>query len=138
MHHFKENYPTLFNYDIHSLNADIGMLLRAPVKSFSSMRIHLPSFQDDYIDHMVRCTGSRTFRQKESCADWVWLTPAANKAQAIRKIPGGLNGRIPAKLNYILKIRLNRGDIVYRLAHVTITTVVGMRTAAREEGMVKV
>ena len=98
----------------------------------------MPSFQDDYIDYIVRSTGSRLFRRKETHADWVWVIPGANKTHNIQETPGGLNGRIPTRLNSIFKIRLNRGDMVYQLAHVTMTTVIGARTAGREEGMVKV
>ena len=38
----------------------------------------------------------------------------------------------------MFKIRLNHRDMVYRLAHVMITTVIGMHMAGWEEGMVKV
>ena len=68
----------------------------------------------------------------------MWLTPTTNKAQAIHETPSGLNGRISAKLNCIFKIQLNRGDIVYRLAYIIMTTIVSVRMAAREEGIVKV
>ena len=58
------------------------MFSNSPVESFSSMRSRLPSFQDDYIDHIVRSTGSRIFRRKDTRADWVWLTHHSFTMQA--------------------------------------------------------
>ena len=52
--------------------------------------------------------------------------------------PGGMNDRIPARLNCIFKMRITRGDLVYRLAHATLTTIVGGRRVKNDEGMFKV
>ena len=71
-------------------------------------------------------------------ADWVWVIPGTNKTHNIRETPGGLNGHIPIRLNSIFKIRLNRRDMVYWLAHVMMTTIIGTCMVGREEGMVKV
>ena len=112
-HYFKENYSTLFNYNLHDPNADVHTLFTSPIESFSSLQTQLPSFQNDYIDHIVRLTGLQLFQYKKMHANWVWVIPAANKIHNIRETPGGLNGHIPIRLNSIFKIQLNRRDMVY-------------------------
>ena len=43
-HYFKENYPILFNYNLHDPNANVHILVTSPVESFSNLRIWLPLF----------------------------------------------------------------------------------------------
>ena len=52
--------------------------------------------------------------------DWVWIRKGDSDM-----VPGGMSDRIPARLNCIFKMRITRGDLVYRLAHATLTTIVG-------------
>jgi hypothetical protein len=54
------------------------------------------------------------------------------------RIEGALDGRIPAKLNALFKLRDLDARITYRLAHITILSVVGSPTPDGPEGMVRV
>src|SRR5258705_12320640 len=49
-----------------------------------------------------------------------------------------MSDRIPVRLNCIFKMRITCGDLVYRLAHATLTTIVGGRRVKNDEGMFKV
>ena len=53
-------------------------------------------------------------------------------------IPGGINDRLPAKLNCIFKIWIPHENAVYRLAHISSTTIVGGRSIDNDEGMIRV
>jgi hypothetical protein len=136
--YFKLNYPTLFAYDTMDPCADFDELLAGPVQAFSSLRIHFPSFQGgEYVDHIVRSTGSRSFRGKGCRSDWVWVS-LGNRGNTREYTAGGLNDRVPGKLNCIFKVRIKRGEGVCRLAHITLMTIVGARTTGNEEGMWRV
>ena len=51
---------------------------------------------------------------------------------------GGMSDRILARLNCIFKMHITHSDLIYRLAHATLTTIVGGRRVKNDEGMLKV
>ena len=53
-------------------------------------------------------------------------------------IPGGLNGRLQRKLNALFKLRHEEANTSYRLAHISLLSVVGSATPDGSEGMVRV
>ena len=53
-------------------------------------------------------------------------------------IPGGLNSRLPAKVNALFKLRDVEANTSYRLAHISLLSVVGSPTPDGSEGMVRV
>src|SRR5258706_8408265 len=134
-----KNHRDLFIYDARNPNADVSDLLKGVVEPFCSLRIRFPAFSGDgFTDHIVRSTGSSKFRSKVSRADWIWLIQGENTNGSHGHVPGALNKYIPARLNCLFKLRISRGDHVYRFAHVSLTTVVGGKLAKNEEGMIKV
>ena len=136
LEYFRENH---FTYDTPgNPSADCLTILAATCEPFFSLQLTLPSFQDDEtVHHICRATGKRQWRGKRPRADWVWLNRSLNSRNSTYT-PGGLNGRIPARLNCIFKVKIPGGDQIYRLVHVTLTSLVGPKTMSNEEGMIKV
>ncbi|KAF8448466.1 hypothetical protein BGX38DRAFT_1142765 [Terfezia claveryi] len=60
------------------------------------------------------------------------------RKSAQEKVPGGLDGRVPAKLNALFKLRDMAAKDTYRLTHVSLMTIVGSSTPDGPEGMVRV
>ena len=137
LRYFQQNHPLLYNYDQNSPSADYFSIFSAPCEPFFSLHLTLPSFQDETIDHICRATGTCKFRGSNPRADWIWISYITRNRQAVHVL-GGLNDLIPARLNCIFKIRVSRGEQVYRLVHITLMSVVGSRTMNNEEGMIRV
>ena len=111
-------------------------LTDAPIEAFNTLSIAVPTFNNDgHIVHKVRCTGLQLFRKKEQRQDWVFVRhhPASAKA-----IPGSLNGKVPARLNVVFKLRDALANTSYRLAHITLYKVIGSQTPNGPEGMIRV
>ena len=130
--YFRQNHSVF--YDFSSPSADYSTFF----EPFSSLQLTLPSFQDEAtIHHVCRATGKRQWRGKSPRADWVWLKQSSNGRNSTYT-SGGLNSRIPARLNCIFKVRIPREQQVYRLVHITPTFVIGPKTISNEEGIIKV
>src|SRR5258706_9516685 len=114
--------------------SDADRLLTYPVLYYNTLRLSVISLDKKaYITHFARCTGLSLFRNRESRADWIWVR---RRARLPNEQPGGLNGRIPAKLNALFKLRGPEG--IYRLVYITLTKCIGSPIPTGEEGMVRV
>ena len=121
----------------HQVDSDVARLLEAPVEAFNTLQVAVPTFNDDgYNLHCMRCTGPHLFRKQDKRSDWVFIR--RRKAARGTKVTGGLDGKIPAKLNALFKLRDINANRSYRLAHISLLTVVGSPTPDGPEGMVRV
>jgi len=109
----------------------------APLEAFNTLQVAVPTFNDDgYNLHCMRCTGPNLLRKQDRHNDCVFIRH--RKATAGTKVTGGLNGVIPAKLNALFKLRDIDANTSYRLAHISLLTVVGSPTPDGPEGMVRI
>jgi len=109
----------------------------ARLEAFNTLQVAVPTFNDDgYNLHRMRCTGPKLFRKQDRRNDWVFIR--RRKATAGTKVTGGLDGLIPVKLNALFKLRDIDANTSYRLAHISLLTVVGSPTPDGPEGMVRV
>jgi len=119
------------------LDSDVECIMDAPLEAFNTLQVTVPTFNDDgYNLHRIRCTGPNLFRKQNRRNDWVFIRH--HKATAGTKVTGGLNGLIPAKLNALFKLRDIDTNTSYRLAHISLLTVVGSPTPDSPKGMVRV
>ena len=106
------------------------------MEAFNILQVLVQIFNNDgHILHHVGCTGPGPFRQEFSRHDWVFVRchpPSPSKT------PGSLDGRVPARLNDVFKVQHLRANTSYRLAHISLLTVVGSPTPDSPEGMVRV
>ena len=115
---------------------DAAHLVDAPVEAFNTLQVPVQTFNNDgHILHHVRCTGPGLFRQEQSRHDWVFVR---RRPPSPSKTPGSLDGRVPARLNAVFKVQHSRANTSYRLAHISLLTVVGSPTPDGPEGMVRV
>ena len=52
--------------------------------------------------------------------------------------PGSLNGRVPVQLNSLFKLQDTLANTTYRLAHVSVLSVVGSPMPCGPEGMIRI
>ena len=106
------------------------------MEAFNILQVPLQIFNnDEHILHHVGCTGPGLFHQEHSRHDWVFVRchpPSPSKT------PGSFYGRVPARLNAVFKVQHSRANTSYRLAHISLLTVVGSPTPDSSEGMVRV
>ncbi|KAF8441952.1 hypothetical protein BGX38DRAFT_1144152 [Terfezia claveryi] len=115
---------------------DVARLMDAPLKAFITLQVAVPTFNDDgHMIHHVRCTGGKLFRKQEERHDWVFVR---RHKSTQGKVSSGLDGRVPARLNALFKLRDIAAKDTYRLAHVSLMTIVGSSTPDGPEGMVRV
>ncbi|KAF8432913.1 hypothetical protein BGX38DRAFT_1290766 [Terfezia claveryi] len=82
---------------------DVTRLQDAPLEAFHTLQVAVPTFNGDgHMLHHVRCTGGKLFRNQDERHDWVFVR---RRKSAQEKVPGGLDGRVPAKLNALFKLR---------------------------------
>ena len=146
------NLDSLANYfslpDLQSLTADYmmnmspdaapdaGRLGHYPLEAYNTLQLPVPTFDNNgHIIHMIRCTGPELFRKKERRHDWVFVR---RRKATNNKISGSLDGKVPARLNAIFKLRDPRVNSTYRLAHITLLKVIGSQTPDGPEGMPRV
>ena len=106
----------LTNYSRFNLEPDRQLpateedLLALPVEIFKQLEIPVPAFRDpdEYTIHHARCVDK--FRNQGSRHDWVWVK-VANETEF-----GALRGRLPARLNGLIKIRDPVKGYSHRLA----------------------
>ncbi|KAF8439589.1 hypothetical protein BGX38DRAFT_1318767 [Terfezia claveryi] len=115
---------------------DVAHLIDAPLEAFITLQVSVPTFNDDgQMIHHLRCTGGKLFRNQDERHDWVFVR---HHKSSKGKVPDGLDGRVPAKLNALFKLRDIAAKNTYRLAHVSLMTIVGSSTPDGPEGMVRV
>lgn len=104
------------------------------VECFQSLIIPVPNFQGEEVNsHVARSTGPFLFRNRQPRADWVWV----KRREPSDELRGSLNGKIPAKLNALFKLR-TVGHGVHLLAHVSLTEAYAGNRPIGPEGMVRV
>jgi len=109
----------------------------APLEAFNTLQVAVPTFNDDVFNlYCMRCSGPILFRKQDRRNDWVFIRHRT--ATAGTKVMGGLNGRIPAKLNTVFKLGDIEANTSYRFANISRLTVVGSQTPDGPEGMVHV
>lgn len=112
----------------------------APIEAFHTLQIPVPTFDNDgHILHNVRCTGPELFRKHEKRNDWIFVR---HRPASLTAKPGSLDGRVPARLNALFKLRdphtCAETNISYRLAHISLLKIVGSTTPDGPEGMARV
>jgi len=119
------------------LYSEVARLMDAPLETFNTLQVAVPTFNNDgYNLHHIRCTAPNLFRKQDKLHDWVFVR--RRKANAATKVAGGLDGMIPAKLNALFKLRDIDANKTYRLAHISLLSVIGSPTPDGLEGMVRV
>jgi len=115
---------------------ELSHLISAPLEAFNTLQVAVPTFNDDGDTiHHARYTGSELFRKREQRSDWVFVRCCkARKA----KSQEALDGRVPARLNALFKLRDLHANISYHLAHVSLLSIIGSSTPDGLEGMVRV
>ncbi|KAF8427653.1 hypothetical protein BGX38DRAFT_1278672 [Terfezia claveryi] len=92
------NYP-----QSSDLESDVTRLQHTPVEVFNTLQVAVPTFNDNgYMLHHLRCTGGK-FRNQDERHDWVFVR---RRKSAPGKAPSGLDGRVPAQLNSVFKLRV--------------------------------
>jgi hypothetical protein len=116
--------------------SDAAHLVDAPLDAFHTLQMAVKTFDDNgYILHKLRCTGSQSFQKQGPRNDWVFVRrhpPAPNK------IPGSLDGRVPAQLNTVFRLQNPGARTFYDLAHISLLKVIGSQTPDGYEGMARV
>ena len=116
--------------------ADAAHLQDSGLEAFHTLEVLVPCLDHDgHIIHKVRCTGSNLFRKKEQCHDWIFVR---RRASSPNKIPGSLDGRVPAQLNALFKLRDPSADHTYHLAHISLLEIIGSQIPDELEGMSRV
>ena len=113
--------------------SDAGRLMDAPLEAFNTLQVPVQTFNNDgHILHHLRCTGPDLFRKTDNRHDWVFV----RRRRSGRNQVGSLNGRVPAQLNAVFKLR--DSNTRYLLAHISLLTVIRSATPDGPEGMVRV
>ena len=116
--------------------ADATHLQGSCLEASHILEVPVPCFDHDgHIIHKVRCTGPDLFRKKEQSHDWIFVPRWASSPN---KIPGSLDGRVPAQLNALLNLQNPTPDHTYRLAHISLLKIIGSQTLDGPEGMSRV
>jgi len=128
-------YPTN-NPDSASNNSasEVSHLISAALEAFNTLQVAIPTFNNDGDTiHHARCTGLQLFWKREQRSDWVFVL--CRKA-GMTKSQGALDGRVPARLNGLFKLRDSHANMSYRLAYESLLSVVRSPTPDSTEGMV--
>ena len=119
-------------------DSDAARFINAPLEAFHTLQVPVQTFDNDgHIIHRVRCTGPNLFRKTEKRHDWIFVR---RRPSSPNKIPGSLDGRVPAQLNALFKLRDTNAhaDRCHLLAHISLTKVVGSQAPDGPEGMCRV
>ncbi|KAF8431495.1 hypothetical protein BGX38DRAFT_1146612 [Terfezia claveryi] len=89
-----------------NLETDVTRLQDAPLEAFHTLQVVVPTFN------------GKLFRNQDERHDWVFVR---RRKLAQEKVPSGLDGRVPAKLNTLFKLgiinaRWSRGHSARRIA----------------------
>ena len=118
------------------LTSEVAELINAPLEAFRTLQVKVEAFDHDgHVIHDLRCTGPDLFRKQQIRHDWVF---ARRRRSGRSQAPSSLDGRIPEQLNAPFKLQDIRAKTTYRLAHVSVLSVVGSPTPCSPEGMVHV
>ncbi|RPB21015.1 hypothetical protein L211DRAFT_851758 [Terfezia boudieri ATCC MYA-4762] len=121
---------TFLRQEVRSMNSDPVGLLVQEIRAYRELQIPVPKFSGEgFIVHSARCT---VFREQERY-NWIWVRRQRTSDEA----SGTLNGRIPGRINALLKV-ISREGMVYRLAHVDLLQCIGGDAVQGSEGMVRV
>ena len=113
--------------------ADAARLQDSCLEAFHTLVVPVLYFDHDgHIIHKVRCIGPDLFRKKEQLHDWIFVR---RRGSSPNKIPGSLDGRVPAQLNPLFKLREPTADNTYRLADISLLKIIGSQTPDGPEGM---
>ncbi|KAF8453244.1 hypothetical protein BGX38DRAFT_423396 [Terfezia claveryi] len=87
---------------------DVARFMDAPLEAFVTLQVAVPTFNDDgHMIHRLRCTGGKLFRKQDERHDWVFV----RRHKSLQgKVPGGLDGRVPARLNALFKLRFTKNS----------------------------
>ena len=115
---------------------DAARVCDYPLEAYNTLQVPVWTFDNNgHILHRIRCTGPELFRKQERRHDWVFVR---RRPSSPDKIPGSLDGRVPARLNAIFKLRDPRVNTSYRLAHVSLLKLMGSPTPDGPEGIARV
>ena len=115
---------------------DAAHLEDAPIQAFQTLQIAVKTFDDNgYILHNIRYTGPQSFHKQAPHHDWVFVR---RRPPAPDKIPGSLDGRVPAQLNSVFRLENPGARTFYDLAHISLLKVIGPQTPEGPEGMTRV
>ncbi|KAF8414436.1 hypothetical protein EV426DRAFT_579176 [Tirmania nivea] len=123
-------YTRAYNFAMRERNIE-QWLVELP---YIPDEVAIPTFNGDgHMIHHIRCTGGELFRKQDQRHDWVF---ARRRGQTGKSTPGALNGRVPARLNALFKLQNILENTCYRLAHISLLTIVGSPTPDGPEGMI--
>ena len=106
--------------------AEAARLQDSGLEAFHTLEVPVPCFDHDgHIIHKVRCTGPDLFRKKDQCHDWIFVR---RRVSSPNKIQGSVDGRVPAQLNALFKLREPTADNTYRLADISLLKIIGSQT----------
>jgi len=86
---------------------------------YHGIKVQVEGWDGERISQMCRCTGSQSWHWGDRRNDWVWVKQRPGRCY------GALNGRLPWKLYWLFKVKLQNEDgafVVYWLA-LALTTI---------------
>ena len=104
---------------------------------YASLSVPIIQFQGHQkLNHQVRCTGQRNFRQRsENRADWVWVCMRERMPVDFQR--GQLDGRMVGRLEGLFSVQ-DELSKVHQVALVGLLRLRGPAKAGGEEGMIRV
>ena len=116
--------------------SDAHRLINTPLQVFKTLQLAVATFNDDGHEvHHVRYSGPELWRKQEQSNDWVFMR---RRKLHTNHIHGGLNGRFPANVNALFKLRDVEANPRYSLAHISLLYIIVSPTTDGHEGMVRV
>lgn len=95
--------------DLNSINDSLENILEYPTERFRWLQVPVPEFQEANQSELqnLRCTRGNPLRGTMRRNDWVWIQAGEDSEW------GAVHGRLPARLQALLKIQ----DIVVTRTH---------------------
>ena len=91
-------------------------LADAPLEAFNTIQVPVPNCNNSgYTLYRIHCTGSELFWKKEETYD---LISIRRWPPSPCQVPGSLDGKVPARLNALFKIRDSFLATSYLLAYI--------------------
>jgi len=132
--YLRHNHPFMWSEE---LEPDVARRMDSPLEALNTLQVPVPTFNDNgYNLHRIRWIGPNLFRKQDRHIDWVFIW--RRKATAGTKVTGGLNRLFPVKLNAWFKLRDLNANTSYRLAHISLLTIVRSPMPDGTKGMVRV
>ena len=118
--------------------ANATRLKGSRLEAFNTLQVPVLTCDDNgRIFHVLRSTEPKLLRNQGQRHEWVFVRRRPSSLDK-DKIRGSLDGRVPARLNALFKMRDPDTNTAYRLAHVSLLKVIGSHTPDGPEGMVRV